>query len=192
MAIEPVRISTGKTLVAVLQQRGKFAWSTLRLDGVVCTVHGEIAGKPRTFYGRDDGYVVEADTGTGYLANSTNGQNATIPVVKMRNTYQRSPNAKKQYRGVELSVNRDSSMSVQVIALCDDAQQDTSTGRVTLESADPTASIANVFKDTRRAVRERLHGSGSSVEVQIGTIGRRCLVTFESLTIAYTTRRNVR
>lgn len=100
-----------------------FAWMPLSLPiKPVVATSAEVSGVTRTFYGTEDGWVVEADVGRSFDGA------AITHAFKLSQLHQKSPLVIKQYRAIEAECLGNSafslSMGAEFLTADPDAQQD--------------------------------------------------------------------
>lgn len=101
----------GTAVCGMPRDKGRIEWTTIDYGvSITESVHGEISGEARTFYGDDQGYVFEADVGRSFA-----GQTITH-AMRLHELHQRAPSYIKAYRYAEISAVGESAFSLSVAA----------------------------------------------------------------------------
>lgn len=112
----PMRQSSGNPFTGPITT---YQWMPVDLGrNVVVAVSAEIAGVTRTFYGDDNGWVLEADVGRSFDGV------AIDYAIKTVSQHQKSPMVVKQYRRAQIEAQGFSAFSLYVGAEFDDSDPD--------------------------------------------------------------------
>lgn len=99
----------GTGICGMPRGQGRWEWTTFDLGrAIYCAIHTELGGRSRTFYGTQDGWVLEADVG-----RSLDGE-SMLYGVRTNELNQRSPAYVKQYRRAQIELEAGSAMVLTV------------------------------------------------------------------------------